>query len=198
MTTTLIASPPPSNRRLTALAAALAALMLALPSAVLAQSRQCTAQTCTVHVTGNINGYHIQGCGGDYLRFHVRLTSTNPAVTFEDFGSRVLGLFFSTIPVNEKSLLEWRREERGWTDVGNLTNISFGTGAVNRDLTLDIRPKARAVIKGFGQDPNGGNAIGSGMMSFKINEVRANPKLFTEKLTSVHSFISTGEGCGRR
>ena len=54
--------------------------MLALPSAVLAQSRQCTAQTCTVHVTGNINGYHIQGCGGDYLRFHVRLTSTNPAV----------------------------------------------------------------------------------------------------------------------
>ncbi len=185
-------------KRLMTLAAALAALMLALPSAVLAQTRLCTVQTCTVHVTGNINGYLVEGCGGDYLRYHVRLSSTNPAVTFDDFGSRVFGLFFSTIPGNERSLLEWRRGSGRWNNVGNLTNISFATGSTDEDLILDIRPKAGAMIKGFGQDPNGGNAIGSGMMSFKINEIRSNPKLFTEKLTSVHSFISTGEGCGRR
>ncbi len=164
--------------------------MLALPSAVLAQAKLCTADTCTVHVTGNINGYHVQGCGGDYLRFHVRLTSTNPAVTFDDFGSRVLGLEHSTIPEGGRNQLEWRREGRPWADVGG-ASIGFATGSVDQDLTLDIRPRAGAVIRGFGQ------GWGGGMMSYGIDDVISNPKLFSVKLTSVTSFISSGPGCGR-
>ncbi len=54
------------------------------------------------------------------------------------------------------------------------------------DITLDIRPRAGARIRGFG----------GGMMSYAIDEVGI-PSLnrYSTRLTSVNSFISTGEGC---
>ena len=65
---------------------------IALPAT--AQTPSCTKQTCTVVVTGNI----IEGCGGDYLRFHLRRETTNPAITtYTSFGNVILDVFHSTI-----------------------------------------------------------------------------------------------------
>ena len=144
-------------------------------------------------VTGNINGYHIQGCGGDYLRFHVRRETTNPAITsYTSFGGISLDVYHSTIMPGgaesdsyELTQLEWRREGRGWQDVTG-PRIGLAVPGLDRDTTLDIRPRAGATIRGFA----------AGMMSYAIDEVgRPNRTNYSTRLTAVNSFISTGEGC---
>ncbi len=142
-------------------------------------------------ITGNINGSHVGGCGGDHLRWHVRLSSTNPAVTYTDFGAAVT-IKTKFEPFTERNQLEWRREGGTWINLPSTLNggfVLFGTGDLDQDFTLDIRPKAGAVIKGFGQ------GIGSGMMAFWIDD---NPNnLFTIRKTRTNGFFSSGEGCGR-
>ncbi len=189
--------PPPQNKthlgHLTALIAALAAMALALPSAVMAQNA-CTTGTCTVSITGNINGSDMSGCGDDYLRWHVRLSSTNSAVTFRDFGGSTIRIEVRSQPSTEWNQLEWRREGGAWQNLAPSLDggyATFGTGSLDRNLALDIRPKAGAVIKGFG------GGIGSGMMAFWVDEIRANPKPFAVRKTSTTAFFSSGEGCGR-
>ena len=175
------------------LAATLAALVLALPSAVMAQNA-CTTGTCTVSVTGNIKGYHVGGCGGDHLRWHVRLSSTNPAVAFRDFGGSTVRIEVRTQPSNEWRQLEWRRVGGAWQNFAPSReggHVTFGTGSVDQDLTLDIRPKAGAVIKGFGA------GIGSGMMAFWVDEIRSTPKPYAVRKTSTTAFFSSGPNCGR-
>ncbi len=176
---------------LTLLAAALVATLLAAPAT--AQTPQCTKQTCTVVVTGNINGYHIQGCGGDYLRYHVRRETTNPAITsYTSFGNITLDIYHSTINTSgresetyEINQLEWRRDGGSWQAITG-PRIGLAVSELNTDVTLDIRPRARATIRGFA----------AGMMSYAINEVgRPNLTRYSTRLTSVNSFISTGEGC---
>ncbi len=191
-------TPPPAQNKthrehLTALIVALAALVLALPSAVMAQNA-CTTGTCTISVTGNINGYHVGGCGGDHLRWHLRLSSTNPAVAFRDFGGSTVRIEVKSQPTTEWNQLEWRREGGAWQNLAPSREggyATFGTGALDQDLTLDIRAGAGAVIKGFG-----GN-IGSGMMAVWIDEIRSNPKPYAVRKSRTTAFFSSGEGCGR-
>ncbi len=144
-------------------------------------------------VTGNINGYHIQGCGGDYLRFHVRRETTNPAITsYTSFGNISLDVYHSTIQPGggeaqtyETDQLEWRREGGGWQAVTG-PRIGLAVSQLNTDVALDIRPRAGATIRGFA----------AGMMSYAIDEVgRPNLTNYSTRLTAVNSFISTGEGC---
>ncbi len=154
----------------------------------------CTPATCTVSATGNINGNYLSGCGGDHLRWHVRLSSTNRNVLYTDFGGSTVRIEVKTQPTAEWNQLEWRRQGRAWQnfapgrDAGYAT---FGTGALDTDFTLDIRPRAGAVIKGFGA------GIGSGMMAFWVDEITRTPKLFADRKTSTTAFFSSGEGCGR-
>ncbi len=150
--------------------------------------------TCTVSVTGNINGYHVGGCGGDHLRWHLRLSSTNPAVAFRDFGGSTVRIELKTQPTAEWNQLEWRREGGAWQNLAPSREggyATFGTGALDQDLALDVRPKAGAVIKGFG------GGIGSGMMAVWVDEIRSNPKPYAVRKTSTTAFLSSGEGCGR-
>ncbi len=195
--TRLILPPPPQNKthreHLTALIVALAVLLLALPSAVMAQNA-CTTGTCTVSITGNINGSDMSGCGGDHLRWHVRLSSTNPAVGYTDFGASTLRIELKSQPTAEWNQLEWRREGGAWGILSPSRDggyVFFGTGALDQDFTLDIRPKAGAVIKGFG------NGIGSGMMAFWVDGINNPSQPFAVRKTSTTAFFSSGEGCGR-
>ena len=156
--------------------------------------RDCTTGTCTISITGNIIGAHRSGCGGDHLRWHVRLSSTDPADTYDDFGPTSLRIEVKSQPTAEWNQLEWRREGGPWQNLAPSQGggyAFFGTGSVDQDITLDIRPRAGAVIKGFGA------GIGSGMMAFWVDEINVNPKLFTERKTSTTAFFSSGEGCGR-
>ncbi len=145
-------------------------------------------------VTGNINGYHVGGCGGDHLRWHLRLSSTNPAVGYRDFGAATVRIEVKTQPATEWNQLEWRREGGVWQNLAPSREggyATFGTGALDYDYTLDIRPKAGAVIKGFG------GGIGSGMMAFWVDGINNTPQPFAVRKARSAAFFSSGEGCGR-
>ena len=168
--------------------------MLALTMAPPVTAQTCTKEICTVVVTGNINGYQIQGCGNDYLRYHVRRETTNPAITsYTSFGNINLDIFGTTImPGNgaesttyELNQLEWRRGGGIWNPVSG-NRIGLTVSGLNTDTTLDIRPKAGPTIRGFA----------AGMMSYAIDDVGIkNLRNYSTRLTAVNSFISTGKGC---
>ncbi len=77
-------SPPPKH--LTALAAALAALTLALP-ATAQTPPACTGSTCTFRVAGVPGGKVVQGCGEQATpgRFKAILSSSAPGATPASF-----------------------------------------------------------------------------------------------------------------
>ena len=140
--------PPPPHKRLTLLAAALVALVLALPAAVLAQTA-CNNSICTVELA-RASSPVVDGCGEHATpgRMKVIFSSTDSSVTRASFP--VAGYFIQATSDHRQTAFsdwEWRSSTINnylWQDPTR-NRIGWAGGVLGENI-IEVRPKAGARI----------------------------------------------------
>ena len=195
--------PPPANKRLTAPGAALAALtlaiILALPSAVMAQNA-CTRATCAM--TLKSVSPVVDGCG-DHARpgrITLTLSSTDgqtrtrndfPITVFAEHGNEHRkGSTFED--------WEWRNENSNRGEWQRISPQRWGMSAPDiGEHIYEVRPIAGAHIWSVerGREGNAGRSAAPG--GLVVQTLRLNPVATATSSGSAYFLFMGGKGCAR-
>ncbi len=189
--------PPPPHKRLTLLAAALVALVLALPAAVLAQTA-CNNSICTVRMAPVNYATVVDGCGAHATpgRMKVIFSSTDSSVTRASFPTAGYLIQGSNTDRTTGNFTDWEWRaaflNRGRWSEPAANRIGFAGGVLGENI-IEVRPKAGARIWSNRQRDNPNQ--GPGELVVQVFNLPSGSEYAAAG--TAHFLFMGGKGCAR-